>query len=154
MTSNVINTFYVKFHAFTSWCTIFSFIYWTKFSTQNNCLESLMFNNAFNYMFLIGNLHIHCLEWDHPVDSSSLPADLQCISFVLKSALSKLHIWSVKCTRLYIIITNFSTCNALSINPQTTSKWSSQITCESVSCSHSVCFLYNIFAFGSRAKAK
>ena len=37
-------------------------------------------------MFLIGNLPIHCLEWDYPVDSSSLPADLQWISFVLKSA--------------------------------------------------------------------
>ena len=37
-------------------------------------------------MFLIGNLRIHCLELELPVDSSSLSADLQSTSFVLKSA--------------------------------------------------------------------
>ena len=38
-------------------------------------------------MFIIGNLRIPCLEWDCPVDSSSFPADLQCISFVLETEL-------------------------------------------------------------------
>ena len=41
-------------------------------------------------MFLIANLRIHCPEWDYPVDSSSLPADLQWISFVLESVLWKI----------------------------------------------------------------
>ena len=40
-------------------------------------------------MVLVGKLSMHCLEWNIPVDSSSLPADLQWISFVLKSALWK-----------------------------------------------------------------
>ena len=38
-------------------------------------------------MFIIVNLRIPCLEWDCPVDSSSFPADLQCISFVLETEL-------------------------------------------------------------------
>ena len=41
-------------------------------------------------MLLIDNLHIHCLEWEYTVDSSSLPADLQWISFTLQSALWKI----------------------------------------------------------------
>ena len=41
-------------------------------------------------MFLIGNLCIRYLEWDYPVDSSSLQADLQWISFVLEGALWKI----------------------------------------------------------------
>ena len=40
-------------------------------------------------MFLVDNLDIHCLEWDYPVDSSSLCADLQWISFTLESELSE-----------------------------------------------------------------
>ena len=47
-------------------------------------------------MFLIGNLRIHCLEWYYPVDGSSLPADLQWISFVLNSHPGKYFIWSAK----------------------------------------------------------
>ena len=31
-------------------------------------------------MFLIDNLRIHCLEWDYPVDSSSLPLADQALS--------------------------------------------------------------------------
>ena len=54
-------------------------------------------------MFLIGNLRIQCLEWDYPVDSLSLPADLQWISFVLESALWKiLYLVCKMCKTLYI----------------------------------------------------
>ena len=49
-------------------------------------------------MFLIGNSHIHCLELDYPVDSSSLPVDLKWMSFVSESALRKmLHGHDKKC---------------------------------------------------------
>ena len=41
-------------------------------------------------MFFIDNLRINCLEWECPVDSSSLPADLQWISFALESARRKI----------------------------------------------------------------
>ena len=41
-------------------------------------------------MFLKDDLRIYCLEWDYTVDSSSLPADLQWISFILASALWKI----------------------------------------------------------------
>ena len=43
-------------------------------------------------MSLIGNLCTRCVEWDYPVESSSLPAGLQWISFVLGSAL-----WKILC---------------------------------------------------------
>ena len=33
-------------------------------------------------MFLIENLCIHCLEWDHPVDSSRSPMDKFCVKRV------------------------------------------------------------------------
>ena len=92
------------------------------------------------------------LEWDYPVDSSSLPADLQWISFVLESAPWKILYLVCKMCKTCIIIKNFSPCNALSIKPQTTPKLSSQITCESLSYSLSVCFLYNILALNSQAK--
>ena len=53
-------------------------------------------------MFLIGNLRIHCLERDYPVDSSSMPADLQWIGFVLKSAPGKvLYLVCKICKILY-----------------------------------------------------
>ena len=72
-------------------------------------------------MFLIGNLGIYYLGWDYPVESSSLPADFQCINFVLKSAVWKiLYLVCKMCETLSIIIINISTCNALPIKPQTT----------------------------------
>ena len=72
-------------------------------------------------MSLIGNLRIHCLEWDYPVDSSSLPADLQWVSFVLDSAFWKtLYLLCQMCRTLYN--DNISPCNALSIKPQMTPK--------------------------------
>ena len=53
-------------------------------------------------MFLIGNLRIHCLERGYPVDSSNLPADLQWISVLLKSATWKvLYLVCKKCKTLY-----------------------------------------------------
>ena len=53
-------------------------------------------------MFLIGNLRIPCLEWDYPVDSSSFPANLQCISFVLETELWKIICLVCKmCKTLY-----------------------------------------------------
>ena len=73
-------------------------------------------------MFLIGNLLISCLEWDYPVDSSSLPADLQWISFVLEGTLWKKLNLAAKCAGLYIIITVFSRAMRLSLKPQTTLK--------------------------------
>ena len=55
-------------------------------------------------MFWIDNLPIHCLEWDCPVGSSSLQADIQWTNFVLESALWKILYLSVKCASIYIII--------------------------------------------------
>ena len=53
-------------------------------------------------MFLIANLLIHCLEWYYPVDSSSLPADIQGISFELDSALwSIIYLVCKMCKTLY-----------------------------------------------------
>ena len=67
-------------------------------------------------MFLIANLRIHSL------DSSSLSADLQWISFVLKSALWKVLYQVCKiCITLYNDDLFFPG-NALSIKPQTTPK--------------------------------
>ena len=43
--------------------------------------------SPFDNMFSIGNLRIHYLELDYPVDSSSLPADIQWISSVLEKIL-------------------------------------------------------------------
>ena len=53
-------------------------------------------------MLLIDNLRIHCLDWDYPVESSSLPADLQWISFELESAPWKmLYLVCKMCKNLY-----------------------------------------------------
>ena len=51
---------------------------------------------------------------------------------------------------IYIFV--ITMCNALSMKPQTTPNLSSQIICESLSCSLSVCFLYNILALNSWVK--
>ena len=70
-------------------------------------------------MFLIANLRLHCPECR---DSSSLPADIQWISFVLESALWKiLYLVCKMCKTLYKNY-NFFSCNALSIKPQTSPK--------------------------------
>ena len=66
-------------------------------------------------MLLSANLRAHCLESNYPVESSSLPADLQWISFILASALCK--ILYLFCKTLYNDY-NFFPCNALSIKPQ------------------------------------
>ena len=53
-------------------------------------------------MLSIGNLHIHCLEWDYSVGSSSLPADFQWISFIIENALWKILFLVFKmCKTLY-----------------------------------------------------
>ena len=53
-------------------------------------------------MLLIGNLRIDCLDWDYPVESSSLPADLQWLSFELANALWKiLYLVCKICKTLY-----------------------------------------------------
>ena len=53
-------------------------------------------------MFFIGNLRIHCLELDYAVDSSSLLAGLQRISFALESAVWKIiYLVCKMCKTLY-----------------------------------------------------
>ena len=76
-------------------------------------------------MFLIDNLLIHCLEWDYPLDSSSLPAVLQWISFVLESTLSK-NLWiMIFCSSPTLICmfsaacSNFSLLKKKKVNPST-----------------------------------
>ena len=61
--------------------------------TFNNSVHKIIVSKVlflitpFKSMFLIGNLRVHCLERDYPVNSSRLPADLSWISFVLEDAL-------------------------------------------------------------------
>ena len=54
-------------------------------------------------MFLTGNLRIHSVQWDNPVDRSNLPTDLQCKVLYYRLYSGKYIIWSVKCAELYII---------------------------------------------------
>ena len=100
-------------------------------------------------MILLANLRVHCFEWNYPVDSSSLPADLQWIGFVLECALWKTLYLVCKMYKTFYNDYNIFPRNALSIKPHW--KYSSQIMYESLSNSPSVCFLYNVLALNFRA---
>ena len=64
--------------------------------------KSNLLITPFNNMLLINNLRIQCLDWDYPVESSSLPADLLWIGFELESAPWKmLYLVCKTCKTLY-----------------------------------------------------
>ena len=69
-------------------------------------------------MFLLANLGVHCLEWNYPVDSSSLSADLQWISSVLEIAPWKTLYLVCKMCKTFYNNNNFFSLSALSIKPQ------------------------------------
>ena len=99
-------------------------------------------------MGLIDNLCIRCVEWDYPVESSRLPADLQWISFVLESALWK--ILCLVCKMCKTLYNNYKIFPVECVISQATydtkikladNMWQSLL----FSCSLSVCFLHNIW---------
>ena len=66
-------------------------------------------------MFLTDKSNIYCLECDYSIDSSSLPADLQYLSFELKSALWK--IFYVACKTYRALYNNYDIYRATRCHP-------------------------------------